>query len=94
MVQKVNGSVIEAVKAQFGEASHGSWDESIAAGKLYVIDVSIFSQFESDSVDGCARFTPGTVTLLPQDTVTKNLLPIAEIAAPRADESRGPYPRC
>ena len=49
----------------------------VARGKLFFIDLSIFTDLPSGTMDGFTRFTPATVTLLEQDPNTKALTPFA-----------------
>ena len=49
----------------------------LARGKLFFIDMSIFTDVPSGTLDGFTRFTPATVTLLEQDPDTKALKPFA-----------------
>lgn len=56
------------------------WNELEAffqAGELYAIDLRIFSQWDASQVKDFERWTPGTLTLLRKDPVSKKLTPIA-----------------
>lgn len=76
-LEKVRGPKLATLKAVFGPAWSPAWDTLAGSGRLYVIDLRIFSRFPSSRADGPLRFTPGTVTLLQQDPATKELRPVA-----------------
>ena len=44
---------------------------ALAAGNLYVIDMSRFETLEAQTVNGAPRFTPATITLLTRNPRTK-----------------------
>ena len=50
-------------------------DAAVAAGLLYVIDLRIYEALKPQTVKGFTRFTPGTLTVLVQDPVSKTLTP-------------------
>jgi len=77
ILEKVRAANQVRLKTLFGNAWNAEWDNLVAAGQLYAIDLSLFCRFPSTQVDGLMRFTPGTITLLRQDSVTKELTPIA-----------------
>jgi hypothetical protein len=67
-----------ALKPQFGNVWTGAGLDAIQAdGRLYVIDMSIFTSFAPATGYNPVRFTPGTITLLVQDASTKKLTPVA-----------------
>lgn len=81
--QKVGGSDGDALKSRFAGGWPAKADEVLAAGGLYVIDLTIFEQFDVPKVDGFPRFTPSTITLLSQDPETKTLTPfLIRVAGP------------
>jgi hypothetical protein len=47
------------------------------AGNLYVIDMTIFSQFPANTANFTPRFTPGTLTFLERDPATRTIAPFA-----------------
>ncbi|WP_433167133.1 lipoxygenase family protein [Kribbella sp. CA-247076] len=59
----------------FGTAWTADLDAAAEAGLLYVIDLRIYETLETHTVAGAPRFTPGTVTVLVQDAVTKAMTP-------------------
>lgn len=75
---KVDSARAAELKTTFGNGNWpSSWTALANAGQLYVIDLRIFSQFPSSSVDSLLRFTPGTITLLERDPQSKDLTPLA-----------------
>lgn len=77
ILKKLNAGDAPAFKARFGAGWTAAFDQSVAAGLLYAIDLSIFSTLQPQQADGFTRFTPATVTLLTQDAATKDLTPVA-----------------
>jgi len=65
-LKKVGPPQLAQLQATFGTEWKEPWSQKAAQGNLFVIDLNLFSQFPSASVDGLLRFTPGTVTLLEQ----------------------------
>jgi hypothetical protein len=81
VLQKLNVASASAFQNNF----EGSWlpeyDGLLQAGKLYGIDMTIFSDFGPQHLsNGTVRFTPSTMTLLQMDD-QKNLTPIAVLVA-------------
>jgi hypothetical protein len=77
VLEKLNLASASAFQNNF----EGSWlpeyNQLMQAGRLYGIDMTIFSDFEPQQVsNGTVRFTPSTMTLLEMDD-QKNLNPIA-----------------
>lgn len=66
ILRKIEAPQLAAIRALFGDDWKPAWSEKAAQGRLFVIDLNLFSQFPSASVDGLLRFTPGTITLLEQ----------------------------
>lgn len=77
ILQKVAAAQVPALRAKFQGAWTPAHDARVAAGALYVIDLSIFTTLKPQQAVGFTRFTPATVTLLSQDAATKDLTPIA-----------------
>lgn len=77
ILQKVQRAQIDALKTLFQTVWTPEWEALYAAGRLYVIDLSIFATLPPQTVKGFERFTPSTVTLLQQDANTKAITPIA-----------------
>ncbi len=75
-LKKIRAAELGQLQAVFGEEWQASWSEKATQGKLFAIDLNLFSQFPSASVDGLLRFTPGTITLLEQGP-DKSLQPFA-----------------
>ncbi len=76
-LKKATAAELATLKPKFGPSWDAGWDNLSAAGDLYFIDLSIFSEFPPQTEDQLTRFTPGTITLLKRDPVSKDLLPIA-----------------
>jgi hypothetical protein len=67
-------------EAQFKALLGPDWTPPMRAwltGTLYVIDMRLFAQFAPDVVNGATRFTPGTLTFLERDPVTRRIVPFA-----------------
>ena len=75
--EKVKRSQVPALKRTFKALWNHQLDAAVAAGRLYVIDMSRFESLQPQTVHGATRFTPATVTLLTQNARTKNLTPVA-----------------
>jgi len=65
-------NVSEARGVGLKAALGGAWTDEMqalqAAGALYVIDMTFFSQFPVSTVDGFPRFTPATLTFLKRES--------------------------
>ncbi len=81
ILQKVNAQSAPGFKAIFGQDWLNDWNDLLAAGLLYAIDLTLYEKLPSNVVKGTVRFTPGTLTLLVQDATTKALSPIAVMVA-------------
>ncbi len=82
IVQKLGASKTAAaqpenIKAKFAAVWEPEWDQLMADGLLYLIDMSIFETLSPQKVRGADRFTPATITLLIQDKTSKALTPVA-----------------
>jgi hypothetical protein len=78
ILQAVNSSRADTLRKHFGDV----WvslqlDKPQSENRLYVIDMTLFTNLKPSVVNGFERFTPATLTLLEQDAVTKRLKPIA-----------------
>jgi hypothetical protein len=93
ILKKVAAAETESLREKFGAV----WTNDLAAqatqGRLYVIDLSIFSTLEPQTVNGLTRFTPATLTLLVQDPVTKELTPVAVRVSGQNDGNAQVYVR-
>lgn len=76
ILKKIDSNGIEDIKNTFESVWEDRWEEAFQNGKLYEIDLRIFSQFEAQTVDGFPRFTPSTRTLLVQAN-DKTIKPVA-----------------
>jgi hypothetical protein len=77
MLRKVATADLTRLEAKFAPVWSTDWETLVADGRLYLIDLGIFTSLSPATVDGFARFTPATLTLLRQDAATKALTPIA-----------------
>ena len=66
---------------------------ALAAGNLYVIDMSRFEALEPHSIDGAVRFTPSTITLLTRSPRTKTLTPVAIVVSGFQGKNRKVFTR-
>jgi len=74
---KLDAASVESFKTLLGSSWNAAWSQAAVDGRLYVIDLRIFGDFEPQTIDGLLRFTPSTVTLLVQDASTLELQPVA-----------------
>ena len=79
--RRVTAGAARALRRKFGSAWTREVRAAEAAGNLYLIDLSLFETLQPHSVDGVARFTPGTVTLLTHNPRTKSLTPVAIVVS-------------
>ena len=91
--EKVTRTTAKALREQFGAAWTQQVRAALAAGNLYVIDMSRFEALESQSVNGSPRFTPSTVTLLIRNPRTASLKPVAILVAGFKGGGRQVYTR-
>jgi hypothetical protein len=75
LTRKVRSADTDQWRPLFGAAWTPELDGAAAAGLLYVIDLRIYETMKAQQIAGAPRFTPGTVTVLVQDAVTKALTP-------------------
>lgn len=66
---------------------------ALAAGNLYVIDMSRFETLQPNTIGGAVRFTPSTVTLLTRNPRTKTLTPVAIVVSGYQGHGRRVYTR-
>jgi hypothetical protein len=77
-LHKVDGARAARGKALLQDKWKPAWDELVANGLMYEIDLNIFNTLQPQQApDGSTRFTPATLTRLQQDPATKALTPIA-----------------
>ena len=79
--EKVKRSTAQSLRRTFKAIWNHELDAAVAAGRLYVIDMSRFESLQPQTVHGATRFTPATVTLLTQNARTKNLTPVAVLVS-------------
>ncbi|MFZ0388547.1 MAG: lipoxygenase family protein [Solirubrobacteraceae bacterium] len=75
--ERVTRATAKTLRRTFQAVWGRELQAALAAGDLYVIDMSRFETLRPNSVDGATRFTPSTVTLLTHDSRTKTLTPVA-----------------
>ena len=81
VLQKMNAANVSIFRQNFETGWLAKYDDLLEAGRLYGIDMTIFSDLEPQQVtNGTVRFTPSTMTLLEMDDL-KNLNPIAVYVA-------------
>ena len=90
---RVTAAKARSLRGRFGSAWTGRVSAAQARGDLYVIDLSLFESLQPHSVDGVARFTPGTVTLLTRNPRTSSLTPVAIIVSAHRGRGRTVYSR-
>lgn len=76
ILQKVEGKLLENVKATFHQEWEGLLKPIHEQHRLYAIDLTIFNQFDASQVAGFDRWTPGAFVIMEQDSLTKKLHPI------------------
>lgn len=91
--QRVRRAGAAALRREFGGAWTREVREALAAGNLYVIDMSRFEALPPQSVNGAARFTPGTITLLTRNPRTRSLTPVAIVVSGYQGKGRTLYRR-
>lgn len=77
ILQKVGYAQFGSLKKVFQSVWQTEWDALYDAGRLYVMDLSIFKNIEPQKALGFDRFTPSTITLLKQDAESKAIIPLA-----------------
>ena len=91
--QRVTNATAGSLRRQFGTAWTSQVRAALAAGNLYVIDLSLFESLRAQTVNGAPRFTPATVTLLTRNPRTKSLTPVAIIVSGHQGSGRTLYRR-
>lgn len=91
--EKVGRARARELRSEFGRAWNRKVRASLAAGNLYVIDMSRFESLEPRTVNGAPRFTPATITLLNRNPRTKSLTPVAIIVSGSGGSGRQRYTR-
>ena len=91
--ERVRPARARALRRKFGAAWTREVRASLAAGNLYVIDMSRFEALQPQSVNGAPRFTPSTVTLLIRHPRTKSLTPVAILVSGYKGRGRRVYRR-
>ncbi len=76
ILKKVDAATGDDLAGKLGSAYDQEMRSLQAAGRLYVIDLSLFESLKPRKEDGFERFTPATITLLRQEARTKALTPI------------------
>ena len=77
ILEKVRDAQFDSIKKVFQSVWTPELDGLYDAGRLYVIDLSIFNSVKPHNVNGFKRFTPSTITLLKQDAQSKAITPLA-----------------
>ena len=91
--EKVKRSSVQPLRRAFREVWNHELDAALAAGRLYVIDMSRFESLRAHAVSGATRFTPATVTLLIQNPGTKELTPVGVLVSGYRGRSRQVFAR-
>jgi len=89
--ERVRGARAAALRRAFGPAWTSQVRAALAAGNLYVIDMSRFESLAAGTVNGSPRFTPATTTLLIRNRQTKSLTPVAIIVSGQNGAGRQLY---
>jgi hypothetical protein len=93
ILQKIAAAKIAEMRNEFAAVWTPAFDAAYAAGRLYAIDLRIFSTLKPQTVHGATRFTPATLTLLVQDPATKRVVPVAVAVAGHGGAGRQVYSR-
>lgn len=91
--ERVTRARAKDLRPEFGAAWTREVREALAAGDLYVIDMSRFEALQPQPVNGATRFTPATTTLLTRSPRTKSLTPVAIIVSGFQGTGRRVYAR-
>jgi hypothetical protein len=92
--ERVRGARVSALRQAFGGAWTAQVRRALAAGNLYVIDLSLFETLgPPQMVNGAPRFTPATMTLLIRNSKTKTLTPVAIVVSGSKGAGRQVYRR-
>ena len=95
ILQKVNHQQLNMMKQSLDSSisDHYNLDKLSGEGNLYVIDMTIFNSLEVNQVEGFPRFTPGSFTLLEQDSTTRELTPFTVIVSGQSGSNSRTYVR-
>ncbi|MBR0851483.1 hypothetical protein JQ543_27320 [Bradyrhizobium diazoefficiens] len=89
VLRKLDAGNLEPFQTRFGPAWTAQMQDSLNGGRLYGIDMTIFTGLQPQQLsDGTTRFTPNTMTLLVMDQ-HKKLRPVAVYVADPAAPSMG-----
>jgi len=91
--ERVGRARATALRQKFGRGWTAKVRAALAAGNLYVIDMSRFETLQPQTVNGAPRFTPSTITLLTRNPRTKSLTPVAIIVSGYQGSGRQLYTR-
>ncbi|MFL5861002.1 MAG: lipoxygenase family protein [Solirubrobacteraceae bacterium] len=91
--ERVGRARARALRQQFGPAWNREVRAALAAGDLYVIDMSRFEALQAQQVNGAPRFTPSTITLLTRNRRTRSLTPVAILVSGYQGANRTLYRR-
>jgi Lipoxygenase len=92
--ERVRGDRASDLRQVFGSAWTAEVRRALAAGNLYVIDMSLFETLgPPQMVNGAPRFTPATMTLLIRNSKTKSLTPVAIVVSGTKGAGRQIYRR-
>ncbi|HEX2207962.1 MAG TPA: hypothetical protein VHG93_09805 [Longimicrobium sp.] len=81
VLQKLDSGTVGPYQANFGAAWTAEYDQLVAGGRLYGIDMTIFADLTPYTLTNeTVRFTPSTMALLKMDDA-KNVTPIAVYVA-------------
>lgn len=89
VLRKLDAGNVEPFQTNFGSAWTAQWQDSLNSGRLYGIDMTIFTGLQPKQMpNGTTRFTPNTMMLLVMDQ-HKKLRPVAVYVADPAAPSMG-----
>ncbi|TAE18232.1 MAG: hypothetical protein EAZ95_04755 [Bacteroidetes bacterium] len=93
ILQKVSDKNIEAVRTAFAQTWDTDLENLYQEKKLFCIDLRFFSVCKvQKEVKGYPRYTPATMTLLQQDSNTKEIKPIAvSVVKPESNDEYTNY---
>jgi hypothetical protein len=91
--ERVGRARATALRQEFGRGWTAKVRAALAAGNLYVIDMSRFEALQPQTVNGAPRFTPSTITLLTRNPRTKVLTPVAILVSGYQGKGRRLYTR-
>ena len=77
ILKKITKKNLSTIKENHSKIWTDEMDILSRKGLLYVIDMTLFKNSDSNKVNGTDRFTPTTITFLKQDSKTKKMTPFA-----------------